>query len=144
MTNFYRVHNDRQALNLAGTSESFSENFIKSTLEKLQIQIITLSKDQIVFDLIGVDASIANALRRIILAEVCTMAIETVYIETNTSIIQDEVLSHRLGLIPINADPNKFEEYSEEDGPTDLNTIVFKLEAFCQEDPTKTDEENTM
>lgn len=37
------------------------------------------------------------------------MAIETVYILNNTSIIPDEVLSHRLGLIPILADPRKFE-----------------------------------
>lgn len=37
------------------------------------------------------------------------MAIERVYIANNTSIIQDEVLSHRLGLIPISADPRLFE-----------------------------------
>jgi hypothetical protein len=36
------------------------------------------------------------------------MAIETVYVFNNTSVIQDEVLSHRLGLIPIKADPGKF------------------------------------
>jgi DNA-directed RNA polymerases I and III subunit RPAC1 len=60
------------------------------------------------FDLVGVDASIANAFRRILIAEVPTMAIETVYVFQNTSVIQDEVLSHRLGLIPIKADPAKF------------------------------------
>ena len=37
------------------------------------------------------------------------MAIEKVHIYNNTSIIQDEVLAHRLGLIPINADPRLFE-----------------------------------
>ncbi|CAG8800768.1 20130_t:CDS:2, partial [Racocetra fulgida] len=31
-----------------------------------------------------------------------------VYIYNNTSIVQDEVLAHRLGLIPIKADPDKF------------------------------------
>jgi len=60
------------------------------------------------FDLVGVDASIANALRRILIAEVPTMAIENVYVFQNTSVIQDEVLAHRLGLIPIKADPGKF------------------------------------
>ena len=60
------------------------------------------------FDLIGVDASIANAFRRILIAEIPTLAIETVYISNNTSVIQDEVLAHRLGLIPIKADPGKF------------------------------------
>lgn len=37
------------------------------------------------------------------------MAIEKVHIYNNTSIIQDEVLAHRLGLIPIKADPRLFE-----------------------------------
>jgi DNA-directed RNA polymerase I and III subunit RPAC1 len=60
------------------------------------------------FDMIGIDASIANAFRRILLAEIPTMAIEKVYINNNTSVIQDEVLAHRLGLIPLKADPTKF------------------------------------
>ena len=37
------------------------------------------------------------------------MAIEKVFIYNNTSIVQDEVLAHRLGLIPIRADPRLFE-----------------------------------
>lgn len=37
------------------------------------------------------------------------MAIERVYIANNTSVVQDEVLAHRLGLIPISADPRLFE-----------------------------------
>lgn len=37
------------------------------------------------------------------------MAIEKVYMYNNTSIIQDEVLAHRLGLIPLKADPRMFE-----------------------------------
>lgn len=41
--------------------------------------------------------------------QVPTMAIEKVFIYNNTSIVQDEVLAHRLGLIPINADPRLFE-----------------------------------
>ena len=37
------------------------------------------------------------------------MAIDKVFIYNNTSLIQDEVLAHRLGLIPIQADPRLFE-----------------------------------
>lgn len=40
------------------------------------------------------------------------MAIEKVLIANNTSIIQDEVLAHRLGLIPIKVDPRLFEYMS--------------------------------
>ena len=38
-----------------------------------------------------------------------TMAIEKVLIANNTSVIQDEVLAHRLGLIPISVDPRLFD-----------------------------------
>lgn len=41
--------------------------------------------------------------------QVPTMAIEKVLIANNTSAIQDEVLAHRLGLIPISVDPRLFE-----------------------------------
>lgn len=61
------------------------------------------------FDLIGLDASLANALRRIIISEVPTMAIENVFVMNNTGVMQDEVLAHRLGLIPIVADARLFE-----------------------------------
>ena len=61
------------------------------------------------FDLIGVDASVANALRRIMIGEVPTMAIENVYIYNNTSVMHDEILAHRLGLIPIFADAAQFD-----------------------------------
>ena len=67
-----------------------------------------LSGDELEFDMVGVDAAIANAVRRVLLSEVPTMAIEKVFINNNTSIIQDEVLAHRLGLIPIKADPRRF------------------------------------
>ena len=63
-----------------------------------QVRVVRLEGDTLEFDLIGVDASFANALRRVLIAEVPTMAIEQVYIGDNTSVIPDEVLSHRLGL----------------------------------------------
>ena len=49
----------------------------------------------------GIDASIANAFRRILIAEVPNLAIEYVFIYENDSVISDEVLAHRLGLIPL-------------------------------------------
>ena len=76
--------------------------------DTLKIDIQRCDELEMEFDLVGVDASISNALRRILIAEVPTMAIENVYVFQNTSVIQDEVLAHRLGLIPIKADPGKF------------------------------------
>lgn len=116
------------------------------------------STNELVFEMIGVDVSFANALRRILIGEVPTMAIETVFIWDNTSIIHDEVLAHRIGLIPIDVDARYFEEYEEEaeseidahggvpstemggaQNATDRNTIVFKLAVACsRSDVTET------
>ncbi|RMZ89222.1 hypothetical protein DV736_g3553, partial [Chaetothyriales sp. CBS 134916] len=97
-----------------------------------------------VFSLVGIDAALANAFRRILLAEVPTLAIEKVYVKNNTSVIADEVLSHRLGLIPLKGDldaldsmtwfvPKNEQENFEGMERTDYNTVVLKLEVACTE-----------
>ena len=56
----------------------------------IKIHVVNQSADgmDLDFDLINVEAPIANALRRILIAEVPTMAIEKVYLYQNTSVIQ--------------------------------------------------------
>ncbi|KAK9810934.1 hypothetical protein WJX73_009740 [Symbiochloris irregularis] len=90
------------------------------------------SEEDMEFDLQGIDPAIANAFRRILLAEVPTMAIEHVFIINNTSIIPDEMLAHRLGLIPIKADAALFQENAAADVGTENNCIIFKLKADCK------------
>ncbi|KAH6562857.1 hypothetical protein BASA83_008904 [Batrachochytrium salamandrivorans] len=104
--------------------------------KNFDIIIDYLSKDTMEFDIIGVDASISNALRRILIGEVATMAIENVYIMNNTGVMHDEILAQRLGLIPINADPRLFDfREGADDPPTDLNTLVFRLKVKCTRNP---------
>ena len=57
--------------------------------------------DVIVFELSNTDVSMANALRRIMIAEVPCLCIDLVEITVNTTCLQDEYIAHRLGLIPI-------------------------------------------
>ena len=99
--------------------------------KRFRINIIENKGDDMVFELIGCDTSFANALRRILLSEVPTVAIENVYMWNNTSIIHDEVLAHRLGLIPINVDARLFDPVEEGDDATDRNTLVFQLAVKC-------------
>jgi DNA-directed RNA polymerases I and III subunit RPAC1 len=70
--------------------------------------------------------------------KVPTMAIEQVYIMMNSSIIHDEVLAHRLGLVPINIDPRMMEWKGEDDGLDEGNTILFNLDVTCPDFPEGT------
>lgn len=58
---------------------------------------------QMKFDLADTDVSMANAIRRIMIAEVPTMAIDLVTVLENTSPLHDEYIVHRLGLIPLSS-----------------------------------------
>ncbi|CAH1637789.1 unnamed protein product [Spodoptera littoralis] len=106
-------------------------NFKKFT-KKFRIVIVRMDNFEMEFDLIGIQPAFANAFRRLMLSEVPSMAIEKVMIRNNTSIIQDEVLAHRLGLIPLKADPRLF-EYRQEDatGGTEFDTIEFTMKVKC-------------
>ncbi|KAI8917598.1 DNA-directed RNA polymerase [Powellomyces hirtus] len=113
---------------LSWNLEEFKKNF--------RIVVGFIGKDDMEFDMIGVDAAIANAFRRILIGEVPTMAIEKVFVLNNTSIMHDEILAQRLGLIPIKADPRLFTfRRGANDDPTDLNTLVFKLRVQCTKNP---------
>ncbi|GAB0094495.1 DNA-directed RNA polymerases I and III subunit RPAC1 [Sergentomyia squamirostris] len=95
---------------------------------KYRITIVSYKGMDMEFDIVGVHPALVNAFRRIMLSEIPTMAIEKVYIYNNTSIIQDEVLAHRLGLIPLKADARLFEYRSEEsEEGTENDTLEFDL-----------------
>lgn len=68
-----------------GVDNSWS---FREFVDNMQIKVNRLTKESMEFELIGVDPAIANALRRILIAEVPTIAIEHVFIINNTSVIQ--------------------------------------------------------
>jgi len=65
------------------------------------IQIIKLKDNYLNCSIKNVDVSIINSLRRIMISEVPSIAFEYIIVESNDSNMPDEMLSHRLGLIPI-------------------------------------------
>jgi DNA-directed RNA polymerase I and III subunit RPAC1 len=51
---------------------------LRDFIENSNIEILKLDDEEIIFDLVGVEPPLANALRRIMIAEIPTMAIERV------------------------------------------------------------------
>lgn len=55
-----------------------------------------------------VDVPFMNALRRIMLVEVPSMVIDEVVVLENSSILHDEIMAHRLGLVPLKTDLDSY------------------------------------
>ncbi len=60
--------------------------------------------DMVRFVLDGVGIELANAFRRIVLTDVPSMAITEILFIENDSVLYDELIAHRLGLIPLTSD----------------------------------------
>lgn len=74
------------------------------------MEIISQDKNRMSVKLKGVPLQYANALRRICLNGVPVFAIDTVDMIENSSVMSDEGVSHRLGLIPLKTDLKRFSE----------------------------------
>jgi len=75
-----------------------------------QVEIRVLEKDETNMRLLvrGVDVPFLNALRRIVTSEVPSMAIDEIVVVENSSIMQDETIAHRLGLVPLRTDLDSY------------------------------------
>jgi DNA-directed RNA polymerase subunit D len=73
---------------------------------KMDIRLLEKNDDQkkMSFILKGTNANFANLLRRYIVERVYTMAIEDIELNDNSSILYDEIVAHRLGLITLTTD----------------------------------------
>ena len=72
----------------------------------MKIELLKLDKKQkkLSFTLKNATPAFANAIRRNAIEEVPVMAIEDVEFRNNSSVIYDEIIAHRLGLIPLTTD----------------------------------------
>lgn len=71
---------------------------------------VKVTPERLDFDIHGINSSIANALRRSMISDVHTMAIENVSIIENNGPFTDEVIAHRIGLIPIRVTDKSIKE----------------------------------
>lgn len=83
----------------------------------MKVKTVELKGHKGVLKIEDTDAYFVNSLRRVMLAELPKLAINDVIIYDNTSALFDELISHRLGLVPI---------------PTDLSVLAFRSECKCE------------
>jgi len=83
----------------------------------MKIEVIDLEPKKIALKINDVKPYLVNSIRRILISELPKLAIDDVIIYDNTSALFDEIIAHRLGLIPI---------------PTDLELLNFRENCVCK------------
>ena len=73
---------------------------------KMEVRVLENDKEQGKLSFILKDSNhvFANTLRRLMIDDVPTMAIEDIEFSKNNSILYDEIIAHRLGLVPLKTD----------------------------------------
>lgn len=130
-------------------------DFEDFTQDLSSLEIISKDDKKISVKLKGIPLQYANALRRVCLNGVPVFAIDTVDILENSSVLPDEGLAHRLGLIPLKTDLKRFNEPSRceckseagcsnckvmlvlESGDTDATRTVYSSELTSEDDSIK-------
>ena len=124
------------------------------------LEIISKDSKKMSVKLKGVPLQYANALRRICLNGVTVFAVDTVDIIENSSVLPDEGLAHRLGLIPLKTDLSRFNEQSKCDchsetgcsnckvmlvldsGDSDVTRSIFTSDLSSEDDSVKPTADN--
>jgi DNA-directed RNA polymerase subunit D len=72
------------------------------------VEVIEKTNERIAVKFTNIPRDYVNSLRRLAISEVSTLAIDDVVILENSSVMHDEAVAHRLGLIPLRTDPGRF------------------------------------
>lgn len=74
----------------------------------MKIQILDKTTSSITFLVEGIRSDLAGEMRRVMLSEIPTMAIEWVDFKKNDSALQDEIIANRLGQVPLTYDKEAY------------------------------------
>ncbi len=103
----------------------------------VSMKILEDTGTSIKVELSDIDRSYANAIRRFCISEVPSMAIDDVVILENSSVLYDEILASRLGLIPIKTDLNRYVLPEKCDCKSELGCskcrVLFVLDATAKD-----------
>mmetsp|Transcript_16563 Transcript_16563/g.25729 ORF Transcript_16563/g.25729 Transcript_16563/m.25729 type:complete len:339 (+) Transcript_16563:2466-3482(+) len=98
-------------------NSNFSEinNYISISDQRnnFRIEINSKETNNCVIKIDNVPIPLLNSIRRLAIAETMSLAIEKVYFFDNSSIIPDEIIAHRLGLVPIRTIPDILDFFND-------------------------------
>jgi DNA-directed RNA polymerase subunit D len=77
-------------------------------LVSASVEVVEKSNERVVVRFSNIPRQYVNSLRRLAISEVPTLAIDDVVVLENSSVMHDEAVAHRLGLIPLRTDPGRF------------------------------------
>jgi len=104
------------------------------------VTINQIRREFVKFCIEDTDLSVANSLRRVFIAEVPIMAIDYVQLTANSTVLHDEFIAHRVGMIPLTCDAIiKDMEYARDcvcDDFCEKCTVVLQLSAKCADEET--------
>ena len=81
---------------------------MSEVLASASVEVVEKSNERIVVRFNNIPRQYVNSLRRLAISEVPTLSIDDVVILENSSVMHDEAVAHRLGLIPLRTDPGRF------------------------------------
>lgn len=74
----------------------------------MDIKVLEKADHKLVFVVDDISIEMANAIRRIILSEIPVMGVDEVIVLKNDSPLYDEIIAHRLGMIPLTTDLDSY------------------------------------
>ena len=119
--------------------EEIHDEVPSTRVDVISYEVMATKEDRVIFDLVDAPPAYANALRRTLLADVPSMAFDLIGVDLNTGAMPDEVLCHRLGLVPLDIDPSNFTFPPETPNPTTDDdpglVVMFGLHVIGGEGP---------
>jgi DNA-directed RNA polymerase subunit D len=100
-----------------------------------KFRLLSKKGNKVIFQLEDATPAFANALRRAIISETPSLAIDEVIIQENTSVLWDEMIAHRLAMVPLKVDTETYDALRElyEEGKD--TQVIFTLDEEAVERP---------